>query len=291
MKTVSVIRGESRRENVTRSLELLSDDIKRRVAHRQVIIKPNFVSTSVQLASSHVDQIRGILDFLRGFYKGRVIVAEGACGDTEEGFRNFGYRRLCDEYDVEFLDLNNSPYELIPLMDSHGRSFNVKVSRVLLDKGNYIVSAARLKTHDTVVVTLSIKNIAMGSVLLPDKRKVHQGFKYTNLNIAALAERVWPDLSVIDGLVGMEGDGPIQGEPVDVGVAIASTDPLSADRVACEVMGVDFSKVGYLCHLAGRGLGEGDMGNINIKGEDIKDCVTPFRLHSHVEQQYGWADR
>ncbi|MFQ5428636.1 MAG: DUF362 domain-containing protein [Thermodesulfobacteriota bacterium] len=292
MKTVSLIRGENRRENTLKSLELLRDEIKEGITRRQVIIKPNFVSTSIQLASSHVDQIRGILDFLKGFYKGRVLLAEGATlGETEEGFKNFGYHSLIDEYDVEFLDLNKSPYELIALRNSQGRSFNVKVSRVLLDKENYLISAARLKTHDTVVVTLSIKNIAMGSVLLPDKIKVHQGYKNTNLNITALAQSLWPDLALIDGLVGMEGDGPILGEPIDVGVAIASTDPLAADRVGSEVMGVDFSKIGYLNQLADRGLGEGDMKKINIRGEALKDCVRPFRLHSYVEEQYKWADR
>ncbi|MEW6214883.1 MAG: DUF362 domain-containing protein [Nitrospirota bacterium] len=285
---VSIIKGENRRDNIRISIKLIADDVKKGIGERQIIIKPNFVSTSIQLAASHVDQIRGILDFFRDFYKGKIIIAEAACGDTLDAFKNFGYYSLLDEYDIELIDLNRGPYKLIPIKDSKGRHINVRVSSVLLDKDNYLISIAKLKTHDTVVVTLSIKNMAMGSVLLFDKGKVHQGLRQTNLNIVELAQHVWPDLSVIDGLVGMEGNGPTFGDPIHVGIAIASTDSLAADRVACEVMGIDFLKVGYLYYCAKRGLGEADIKKINVIGTSIKKCITPFRLHSHVEEQYKW---
>ncbi len=290
MLRVSIIKGKSRRENIVKSLEQISDDIRRGVGDRQVVIKPNFVSTSIQLASSHIDQIRGILDFFKEFYKKRVIVAEAACGDTMDAFKNFGYHRLINEYDVELMDLNQGSYEPVSIRDSMRKPIHVRVSRLLLDEDNYLISAAKLKTHDTSVVTLSIKNMAMGSVLLFDKEKVHQGFKQTNLNIAKLAQLVWPDLSVIDGLVGMEGDGPTFGDPIHVGVAISSVDPLAADRVACEVMGIDIWKVGYLYYCSERGLGEMDLQRIDIVGEALRECVKPFRLHSTVKEQYRWRD-
>lgn len=290
MPRVSIIKGKSRRDNVIRSLELISDEIRGGLKNKQIVIKPNFVSTSIQLAASHVDQIRGILDFFRGFYKGKVIVAEAACGDTQEAFKNFGYYHLLDEYDVELVDLNRGLNKEVPIKDSKGRSLTVRVSSLLLDEKNYLISAAKLKTHDAVVVTLSIKNMAMGSVLLFDKAKVHQRFRQTNLNIAELAQWVWPDLSVIDGLVGMEGDGPIFGDPIHVGITITSADPLAADRVACEIMGIDFLKVGYLYYCAERGLGEADIDKIPVVGISIRECITAFRLHSQVGEQYKWED-
>lgn len=290
MPVVSIIKGESRRDNIRRSLELIADDVKKGIGERQIVIKPNFVSTSIQLATSHVDQIRGILDFFRDLYKGKVVIAEAACGDTLNAFKNFGYYSLLNEYDVELMDLNRGAYKLIPIRDSRGRTINVRVSGLLLDEDNYLISAAKLKTHDTVVVTLSIKNMAMGSVLLFDKGKVHQGVRQTNLNIVELTQHIWPDLSVIDGFVGMEGNGPIFGDPVHVGIAIASGDPLAADRVACEVMGINFLKVGYLYYCTERRLSETDINKINVIGASIKECITPFRLHSHVEEQYRWKD-
>ncbi len=132
--------------------------------------------------------------------------------------------------------------------------------------------------------------MVMGSIFVRDKALVHQGTKQININIADIAERVWPDLAVIDGFRGMEGDGPIDGSPVFAEVAISSTDPLAADRVACEVMGVDFDKVGYLYYCSKSGFGEGDMQKIEVSGHSLKECIKPFRLHSMVEEQYKWRD-
>ncbi len=290
MPRVSLVKGDDRRGNIRRSLELVSDEIRRGLRSRRVVIKPNFVSTSVQLASSHADQIRGILDFLMGFYTGRVVVAEAACGDTMEAYGNFGYFSLVREYGVELIDLNRGPFEYLSIKDRRGRTMSVRVSSLLLDSDNYLVSAARLKTHDTVVVTLSIKNAAMGGIYAGDRALVHQGVRRINLNISEIAGRIWPDLSVIDGFEGMEGDGPVHGTPVSTGIAISGTDPLAVDRVACEVMGVDFARVGYLQYCLEKGLGEGDLRRIEIVGQRISDCARPFRLHGSVEEQYRWRE-
>ncbi len=288
MKKVSIVKGYERRENIRKSLELISDEIRRGIGNRRVIIKPNLVSTTVALAATHVDQIRGILDFLSGFYKERVIIAEAAAGDTLEGYRNFGFFELTEEYDVELIDLNREDFEYKTIGDKNNRPIPVRVSSLLLDRKNYLISAAKLKTHDTVVVTLSVKNMAMGAIHVRDKIKVHQGIKEINVNIAEIAELVWPDLAVIDGFEGMEGDGPVFGSPVFVGVAISSTDPLAADRVGCEIMGIDFQKVGYLYYCARKGLGEADLDKIMVTGNNLKGCIKAFRLHSTVEQQYRW---
>lgn len=286
MARVSIAKGAGRRENIRKSLAPLADEIREAIGKRQVIIKPNFVSTSIQLAATHADHVRGILDFLGGFYKRKIIVAEAAAGNTVEGYRNFGYYGLLEEYDIELVDLNRGPFETVMIEDSRGKQIGIAVSRLLMRPGSYRISAARLKTHDEVVVTLSIKNMAMGSVRMPDKVKVHQGTRQTNLNIARLARLVWPDLAVIDGLEGMEGNGPSFGEPISVGIAISSTDPMAADAVACKVMGVDFSKVGYL-NFCGE-LGEHNLRRVEISGAPLKECIKPFRLHSTVQKQYRW---
>lgn len=291
MVAVSLVKGEKRRDTVKSSLDLISQDIKNGLKPGKLIIKPNFVSTSLQLAASHVDQIRGILDYFREFYEKKIIVAEAAApftGGTGEGYEKFGYHQLAEEYNVELLDLNKGPFQKVPILDKRGKTIHVRVSSLLLDRNNYLVSAAKLKTHDTVIVTLSIKNMLMGSIYGDDKPLVHQGYKYTNLNLAGLAERVWPDLAVIDGLTGMEGNGPEHGTPIDVGVAVSGVDPLAADRVACKVMGEDFNNVGYLYYCAEKGLGEPDPEKIDIRGRGLNECIRPFRLHRTVHEQYKW---
>ncbi len=290
MPKVSLVKGDDRRNNVAKSLNLIADEIKRNLHSRQIIIKPNFVSTSIQLASSHVDQIRGILDFIKGFYRGKVIIAEAACGDTVEAYRNFGYLSLLKEYDVELIDLNKGPFEKIPIIDNLNRTIHVRISRLLLDEENYVISAAKLKTHDTVIVTLSIKNLAIGSVFVSDKKLVHQGTRVTNMSIAAIAQHVWPDLSVINGLEGMEGDGPIRGKAIYTGIALSGTDSLAVDRVACEIMGVNFHNVGYLHYCSEKGLGVSDLQKIEIVGHRLSDCIKPFKLHRNVKEQLAWKE-
>lgn len=285
---VSLIKGEERRELVRKALERIGPEIVREVGERQIVVKPNFVSTSIQLASTHVDQVKGILDFFKGITPRKIIIAESAAGDSGEAYKRFGYDALQKEFDVELVDLNQRPYRSISLGNGEGHQRTVRVSRLLLEEDTYLISAAKLKTHDAVVVTLSIKNAAMGGVLYPDKMKVHQGVSKTNRNIATLARYLWPDLAVIDGLEGMEGNGPISGKRIHVGVAIAGTDPLAVDRIGCEVMGVDFHKVGYLSHLQQVGAGEARLDEIHLIGSPLAFCVTPFRLHETVEEQYQW---
>jgi len=289
MPRVSLIKGDNRRAIARRSLDLIIDDIQKGLAFRQPVIKPNFVSSTIQLASSHVDQIRGILDFLSSIYRDKIIIAEAACYDTQTAYENFGYMRLLQEYNVELVDLNEGPYEMYSINDRHNKIF-VRLSRLLLDKENYVISAAKLKTHDTVVVTLSIKNMAVGSIVGKGKTAVHQGVKQTNLILARLAGRARPDLAVIDGFEGMEGDGPTRGDPVYPGIGIASIDALAADRVACEIMGVNFHDVGYLHYCAEQGMGEAELNKIEVLGERLSDCIRPFKLHRSVNEQYAWKN-
>lgn len=288
MARVSLIKGDDRRVIARRSLDLITDDITRKLAFRRPVIKPNFVSSTKQLASSHVDQIRGILDFLKGIYRDKIVIAEAACYDTQEAFMNFGYVRLLQEYNVELIDLNKGPFETCSIIDRHNKTISVRLSCLLQDKENFIISAAKMKTHDTVVVTLSVKNIAVGSIVGSDKKAVHQGVRQTNLIIAGLAQRTRTDLAVIDGFEGMEGDGPTSGDPVHLGIGIASIDALAADRVACEIMGVDFQDVGYLHYCAEQGMGEADLNKIEVLGERLSDCIRPFKLHGSVNEQYAW---
>lgn len=291
MAKVALIKGDSRRKIVFESLKLLQSDIKRAIGGRTVLLKPNFVSTTIQKAASHVDQIRGILDFLSNFYQGKVVIAEGAAvGETFDGFENFGYFKLKEEYDfpIEFLDLNKDDFEEFSIFDSE----SVKLSKTILDPSFFIISAAKLKTHDTVVATLSLKNLVMGIVLMPDKPRVHQGIKEINKTLCLLAKKRAPDLASIDGFYGMEGEGPSYGDMVECKVAIASLDFLAADRIGLEIMGIDSRDVGYLVYCQRDGLGEYKLNKIEIVGEKLESCQPErkFRLHSTIKEQLAWKD-
>ncbi len=87
MVTVSLVKGQKRKDTIKKSLDIISEDINKGLKAGQVIINPSFVSTSIQLAASHVDQIRGILDYSKEFCDKQITIAEM---DGLPGYENTG---------------------------------------------------------------------------------------------------------------------------------------------------------------------------------------------------------
>lgn len=290
--TVCLVKGTSRFENLMNVLEELGPGIKEQIGEKQVVIKPNFVSTTKQLAGTHVDALRATLEFLKPFYKKKIIIAESAGGGTAmDGYKNFGHLSLADTYNVEFRDLNQDDPYPVYILDKNKHPLKIMISKLLVSPDTYLISSAILKTHNCVVATLSTKNIAMGAPLITDKHYkglVHQGTKEINYNLFRIAQVVRPHLALIDGFEAMEGNGPVGGTPVPAKIALGSTDMIAADRVAVECMGIDYKKIGYLQFCAAANLGQDDLSKIDVKGERIENCIQKFRLHDNIEEQYLW---
>lgn len=293
---VALIKGDERYSSVYKALDMIKQDIKHGIGNKQVVIKPNFVVTDNQLAATHVDCTTAILDVLKQIYDKRVIIAESpADGPAARGFDNYGYQKLLKKYDVKFMELDDDKPSTFFILDKNLQPLPIQVSSMMMDPDIYLISSAVMKTHDTVVATLSLKNILMGAPLKINgkhyKRDVHQGIKEINYTFFQMTPLMKPDLAIIDGFQGMEGNGPVGGTPVDTKVAIASTDFLAAERTAVEVMGIDFAKIGYLNYCANANLGVADLSRIEVLGEKIDNCKRKFKLHENVEEQYHWMDK
>jgi len=297
---VSLIKGKSRYDINYDSFKAIEEDIKKSlIGKKRIIIKPNLGEANCQIGATYSEHVRAILDFLKERFSGEIIIAEsvGYAGEegqwyTDDCFRNYGYYDLIKDYGVKLLDLNRDEYEILHLMDLKlEKPKTIRVSRTILDPDNYIISAARLKTHGGTLVTLSYKNIAMGAILKYDKALIHSdGFAGVNLNLLLLSFRLRPDLASIDGYDGMQGYGPWQGEPVNApGVAIASTDFLAADRIGTEVMGFNFEDAVYLNYIADAGFGEAKLENIEIIGEKLKDCVHKFDFPYIIDEKFKYC--
>ena len=262
------------------------------IRDRVVLVKPNCVSATNQLASTHVDALEAVLEAIVPHDPRRIIVGEGSAVDTERAFRNFGYRELEKRFDVEFLDLNKDKYEILHVFGAHGERIPVRVSRTALE--SFRISVALPKTHDTVIVTLSLKNMVVGAILDGDKPKIHQGYPAINLTLAHLARWLRPDLSVIDGFVGMEGDGPTAGTEVPHRVALAGTDPVAVDAVGAYLMGFDPREVGYLVHAEALGLGISSLDRISpvlLGTRKLENLVRKYRPHRTYAEQLRWDPR
>jgi uncharacterized protein (DUF362 family) len=144
-----------------------------------------------------------------------------------------------------------------------------------------------MKTHNNVVVTLGLKNILVGTLSgINQKKKIHKGSKAINLTLAKMAQHVVPDLTIIDGIVGMQGNGPIDGFEMPSNVVVASHHGIAADVVGLQVMGYQLEQVGYLRYsMELRNLG---LADIEVVGSSIEDVKVAYADHDDIEDQLTW---
>jgi len=300
---VALVHGDDRRKNVCQALVTIDDQVKAGLQGKKyVVIKPNNVSTSNQLAATHVDALSGILDYLEPRFRGPVVIAESSARDTMDGFENFRYTELVSErrsQKVSLLDLNREgKYETASLIDSDLHASPVRLAARLFDPDAYVISSAMLKTHNSVVATLSVKNMVMGAPLhsAPGetawdvKHRYHAGPRQHHYNMLVTAQRLQPHwgAAVIDGFEGMEGNGPTMGTLVPSHIAIASTDFIAADRVGLETMGINPDWVGYLVFSGQAGLGQYDLSKIDVVGSSIASVQKKYRLHDWIDRELKW---
>ena len=305
---VSLAAGADRADIAFRALQPFSNEIAQAIGNKQVIVKPNMVTSTIQLSAVHKDTIEGILEFYKSINKlENVVVAESpADGPAMVAYDNYGFIPVAEKYNVKLLDLDENPFQLIYLIDELDfRPKPVRVSSLMMDRDNFVMSVARMKTHDRVVATLSLKNIVVGAPIkdpgftsdrsrrpegaVNDKPLIHgNGYRGINYNLFTCAYNLRPDLAFVDGYDGMEGNGPTRGTVVDHRVCLTGFDWLAVDRIGVELMGIDIDKIGYLnfCGLAG--LGQFDINKIEIIGERVADHIKSYQLPASIDRQLEW---
>jgi len=287
-KRVALIQGNDRYRNVRQALDAIADDIQVE-GKKRIIIKPNFVTVHRQVAATHRDAVRALLDFLAERGVEGITLAEGpAMGSLQAALDNYGYMPLVKKYGIETVALNSDESVEVDLRDRHRNPLTLPAARTAVES-DYRISIGPPKTHDMAIVTLSLKNMAVGSLLGGQKSRCHQDTPGININLYRMARYVAPHLAILDGFEAMEGNGPCSGDAVDWRVAIASTDFVAADSLCSDLMGFPPNKVGYLhyCHLMG--LGQGDPSAIEIVGNATPDQVRrQFKPHRDYGRQTKW---
>lgn len=310
---VGLASKDNRRQNVYRALELVRDEVTARIderlaasEERRILIKPNFLSGDNQLASSHVDAMRGTIDFLLSMPNPptALTIAEG--GNEEysgAAFDNFNYHTLHNEYElpIYLVDLNQETEwaeETIFLAD--GSTTTVHMPRSVLD-ASCTISVAIAKTHDVCVVTLALKNMIMGTIRHVDRVKMH-GFnshaervlpdeaKTLNVNLMRLARHLTPDIAVIDGTRGLQGNGPGGTDGVDFGVAAAGVDVYATDAVMAKAMGFEPLELGLLHYATELGIGTANLDHIDVLETEIAEIRRFFKPHETTELQMQWQN-
>jgi uncharacterized protein (DUF362 family) len=306
---VSLTAGGDHVDIIYRGLQRFKKPIAAAIGNRPILIKPNNVIGTpngghgdVLLSDTPVESLEAILEFLKSIGKTDVMIGETCATDpTMVAFDNCGYFSLARKYPVRFLDLSTEGFETVGVYGPSGTR-NLRISKILTSPDFFVISAAKIKTHNYLVATLSLKNIVMGAPIVDqgryrniancvtDKEGMHNGWsdaQYLNDNVHLLAPRLAPDLAVIDGYTAMEGEGPCWGTPVAHHVAVVSMDWLAADRIGVELMGINPLELAYLSYSAQTGLGQYDLTKIEVLGESVASLKRTYTLHSGISPYLG----
>jgi uncharacterized protein (DUF362 family) len=269
-----------------RQLGISPDEIK----GKRVLLKPNLVETNP--AGIHINThplaVRGAAEAFLKFGAAQVLVAEGPghCQDTLRVLEESGLHEVLREDRIPFVDLNYQTGYNMPNIGKFSRLASLTFPSILRQV-DFIVSLAKLKTHHWAGVTLSMKN------LFGCMPGIYYGWPKNVLHIAGINECILditatlrPHLAIVDGIMGMEGDGPIMGDAKPAGVLVMGSNLPAVDATCARVMKIDPYRVDYL-KRAEFVLGPLNETDIVQVGEPIAAVATEFKLlHSIPSQKY-----
>lgn len=250
-----------------------------RVRGKSILLKPNLVEPYP--GSPHINThpllIAAVVEAFRSLDARDVFIAEGPghVRDARLAVEQAGLADILKQLNVEFIDLNHDDVDRIenPLRLSRLADFYLPKS---LRRADWIVSLPKLKTHHWVGATVALKNL-FG--VLPGvrygwpKNVLHQaGIVPSILDLNAA---VRPNLAIVDGIVGMEGDGPIMGPPKELGAIVMGENLVAVDATATRLMRIDPATIEYLV-IADRHLGPIDVRRIRQLGEPIDSIARRF---------------
>ncbi len=257
---------------------------------KTILLKPNLVETRQGMPhiNTHPLVVQGAADAFLNLGARRIIIAEGPghCRDTRRLVTESGLDLVLKERKIRFVDIN---FDDVFFVLNHNGISGLKELALpkVLKQADWVVSVAKMKTHHWAGVTLSMKNmfgIMPGSFYGWPKNVLHYaGIGQSILDINAVVK---PHFAIVDGITGMQGDGPIMGDPVQSGVLVMGRNFPAVDATCARIMGIDPYKVPYL-DAADLRLGTLDPWFIKQRGETIQSCRHPFALLDHIPAQKG----
>jgi uncharacterized protein (DUF362 family) len=218
---------------------------------RSAILKPNisFPANSDSAIITHLAVTEAMIEVLRRYEIEQIVLAEGPGGgfNVSRVFRISGYAELAERMNVSLIDL----YQ-VERARKRWKYGAISLPKAILEADLYI-NLAKLKTHGQTMVTLSLKN-QKGLLTAQDKKNFHRNWGL-HAPIAELAKVISPHLIIVDGVVGMEGNGPSNGRKRRTGALIIGQNMLEVDLACCAIMGIDARVVPHLQYGVAEGIG------------------------------------
>jgi len=243
----------------------------------RVLLKPNLLygKSPEKAVTTHPSIVKGIIQMVReegGFpFLGDSPGLGSAIGVSEKS----GIKRVADAMDCPIVEFNRP---VLP-PERKGRIFkNIEIDQAIFE-ADVIINLPKWKTHAQMLLTLGVKNL-FGCVPGPRKALWHlkagDDYKIFAQMLVDIYLMIQPSLTILDGIVGMEGSGPNSGDPIPLGLLLATSDPLSLDQIVCDLLGISRNSLMTNRVAFEQGLGRNGIEVVGERVEDVK--IGHFKL-------------
>ncbi|MEK7279145.1 MAG: DUF362 domain-containing protein, partial [Nitrospirota bacterium] len=279
---------------VKHSIDLLGGIGKYVKTGQSVLLKPNLLSGKHQdmAITTHPAIVKAVITLVREA-GGRPFIGDSpaAFPFAKEGIDKIaeiaGIKDMADEMCVDIIDLN----EPMTVSGPVGGTFKeYEISRVAINS-DLVINLPKLKTHSQMVLTSAVKNL-FGCV--PGTRKVQWHYKagvdriYFARMLVEVSQIINPVLTIVDGIIGLEGDGPgSAGTPRHIGLIVAGTNCSAIDLVVSKIVGVPEDQIPTIIAAREKGIVK-DLDEVMILGEQIsKVAIRDFKLPASTDLVFG----
>ncbi|HPR32478.1 MAG TPA: DUF362 domain-containing protein [Prolixibacteraceae bacterium] len=280
---IGVAAGEGPFENVIGALSRL--DLSH-LRNKRILIKPNVgrIAPPESGYNTHPEAVAALIETLRKTGVSEIAIGESPIVgvDTFKAFQRAGFTDMAARYQVELIDFNAKP----PVLKCIQKPRILTETKICqqIDDFDVLVSVPVTKTHMHTGVTLGIKNMK-GCLYRHEKVRYHQleylKHEYPEMTldsaISDLATVLLPDLTVVDGYIGMEGLGPSGGTPKKSDFAVASFSAMGADVLACFLMGIPVDEIVHLKLIAKRNKLSSNLDDYEVVPSDFARFMQPYK--------------
>lgn len=227
---------------IKKSLELIDFHIGK---NKKVLIKPNIVVTNAKHLEATVTNkaiIESVCKILRK-NKCQIFIGESSFTDTSDCFREYGLDKLAKKYNAKLLIFEQD--KLVRIYNPHAKILNSFPISKTLKEADLIINLPKLKTHLLTKYTGAVKNlygVIPGGLKQRLHNKAHGERNFSNL-LLDIYEEIHPQLNIIDGIIGMEGQGPTSGTPVKSNLILCSKNAITLDIACSKLIGLKPKKV------------------------------------------------
>ena len=260
------------------------------VQGKTVVLKPNLVDyVAGNAINTHPLLVLAAAEAFTSFGAKSVVVAEGPGHqrDTQLVLSQSGYADLLRNHAIPFVDLNRDELSLIPLRASYMGIESLWMPRTILD-AEFLVSMPKMKTHHWAGVTLSMKNmlgVVPGARYGWPKNILHwKGIQESILDVSATVQI---NFVIADGVIAMEGNGPLNGSVRALGKIVLANDPVAADATCARLMGFEPKRIAHIREGA-RFLGNFSPTLVDQVGESLTAPTTPFEVVPEFRHLYAF---